>query len=226
MESKSLVMVVSRYNEDVSWLNEYTIPYVIYNKGQPLDQKYNQLMLPNIGGNQRDIFEFIFRNYENLPDLILFVQAKPWDHCRKEVFDELIKKECFVSFESYEKNPVNEAHKKDFDGMYMERNNNWYIHHHYINWGRGGANKVPCIYNSFDQFMQKYYSNYQRLEWIRFSPGSMYMIEKKQALSYSKRFWQRMMDELHRCDMAEGHIIERAMFHILNHTYQERDQYK
>jgi hypothetical protein len=215
------LFIISRFNEDVSWIKKYTnTDYLICNKGEVIPNEPNQIMLDNSGGNQKDIFNFIFMNYNNLPDIMIFVQGLPWDHCREEVFKKLITRDCFTQLESYEANPVNEAHKKDFDGLYMENNNNWYL------WAKGESSDVPRRYKSFDDFMNKYFKNYVHLDWLRFSPGSMYIVEKKQALSYSRKFWQSMLEELPRNNMAEGHLIERAMFYILCHIYQERDDYK
>jgi hypothetical protein len=52
-------LVVSRFNEDISWINNYTSNYIIYNKGEELPSEYNQIMAPNFGGNQYDIFRYI-----------------------------------------------------------------------------------------------------------------------------------------------------------------------
>ena len=74
-------LVVSRYNEDVSWIKTLTDNYIIYNKGEELSSEYNQIIAPNFGGNQYDIFRYIHDNYDNLPELIAFVQGDPFDHC-------------------------------------------------------------------------------------------------------------------------------------------------
>lgn len=215
--------VISRYSEDVSWVKSYTDDYIVYNKGAALGEDYKELLLPNVGNNQRDIFEFIFRNYNNLPEFIAFLQGTPFDHCKKEKFDKIIINEHFTALESYEDNPVTHMHKKDGIGEYMELNDSWYVHHHYINWGRGGPNKIPSVYATFDDFMNSIFKNYQRLEWIRFSPGSQYLIEKKNALYYPRKFWEHLMNILHRNDMAEGHIMERAMWLILNNKYEIKE---
>lgn len=38
-----MIVIISRYNEDVSWLEEYNFDYIIYNKGNELDKKYNHI---------------------------------------------------------------------------------------------------------------------------------------------------------------------------------------
>lgn len=68
-------LILSRYKEDFSWIKEYTDNYFVYNKGEVIEGDYRILNVENIGGNQRDIFKFIIDNYENLPELMAFVQA-------------------------------------------------------------------------------------------------------------------------------------------------------
>jgi hypothetical protein len=66
-------LVISRFNEDVSWINNYPSNYIIYNKGEKLPKSYKQKMVPNSGANQYDIFDYIYTNYDKLPDLIAFM---------------------------------------------------------------------------------------------------------------------------------------------------------
>ena len=57
MKKIKAFLVISRFNEDVSWINDYTSNYIIYNKGEKLPKPYKQKLLPNFGANQYDIFK-------------------------------------------------------------------------------------------------------------------------------------------------------------------------
>ena len=103
-------------------------------------------------------------------------------------------------------------HIKGVDGGYMERNDSWYISAH------NGTYNLTCKYNSFDEFMNKYFSNYSHIEWIRFTPGSQYIVTKEQCLFYPKSFWESLMNELNINRATEGHIIERALYMIFNNS--------
>jgi len=212
MKKPKSKVIITRFNEDYSWIKEYTDNYIIYNKGIPI-QEERVINTENIGGNQRDILEYIFENYENLPRLMGFIQAYPFDHCKKEIFDKLIYAENFTPLEYYGKIPANNYENRDENGGFMERNNSWYISAH------NKSNNQTCKYTSFDEFMTKYFPNYVSLEWIRFTPGSQYIIEKEQALNYPKEFWQLLMNELNGYNMTEAHIIERALYYILKGKY-------
>ena len=56
MKKIKAFLIISRFNEDISWINNYTSNYIIYNKGENLPETYKQKMVPNFGGNQYDIF--------------------------------------------------------------------------------------------------------------------------------------------------------------------------
>ena len=203
-------LIVSRYSEDVSWIRDYTDDYIVYNRGKDDIDSFKTKRVENIGGNQRDIFEFIYENYENLPDLMAFVQGDPFDHCKKEKFDKLIGNDKFTALESYEDITPNGAMRIDEHGGFEEINNSWYVPAH--NDSRGQT----CKYANLNQFMMLYFDNsWKHRNWIRFTPGSQYIIEKKQALRYPKSFWMHMMNELPRFDMTEAHIIERSLIMIL-----------
>lgn len=210
--------IISRYMEDYKWISKYTKNFIIYNKGLPIldDKKIRNVQ--NIGSNQRDIFYFAFNNYNSLPDIMIFIQAFPFDHCKEEVFKKLIQNNFFTPIEYYENSAFGAWSQRDYDGGYMEINNSWYIdtiNNYY---------KQTCRYHSFDQFMNKYFENYKRLEWIRFTPGSQYIVEKKQILQYPKLFWEKLMNELDSKTPTEGHIIERALYYIFTGAYKLKEE--
>lgn len=201
-------IIISRYKENFDWVKEYTDDYLVYNKGVPIDGDFHILNVPNIGGNQIDIFRYIIDHYDNLPSLMAFIQANPRDHCKKEIFDKLIYNEKFTSLEYYGPEPSNGSEGRTLEGEFLEFNDNWYIAAHNSTYG------LTCKYGSFDAFMMRHFSNYQHREWLRFCPGSQYLITKDQAKKYSLNFWKSMYNELPEKNMTEAHIIERALYYI------------
>lgn len=201
-------IIISRYNEDVNWVKDYPFEHIIYNKGSKLDDTFNVLDIENIGNNQRDIFSFIYENYDNLPDVMVFTQGNPFDHCNKTKFDMLINSNEFTPLESFENIIQSHAQILDTDGGYMEINNSWYIDAHNRTFNQ------TCAWASFDEFMNKHFINYNRCEFNRFTPGSQYIIPKNSALFYSRNFWKYLMDILYKNNMTEGHIIERSLLKI------------
>jgi hypothetical protein len=228
---KKCFFVVSRYNEDVSWLKNYTNKHIIYNKGNDDLKEYNSIRVDNIGANQYDICSYIYDNYDNLPDTIAFVQGNPYDHCVKEKFDKIISNNWFAPLESYEHLKESNAHKKcEFiDWGYMEINNSWYISAHNQHIAKKGF-KVRCPYNSFDDFMTSFFYDYKHIHWLRFAPGAQYLVEKERCLQYSRTFWSNLMHIFPHDKLINGgteaHIIERALWLIFSGFFRPRDKPK
>ena len=211
--------VISRYNEDFNWIYNYTENFLIYNKGEPIEGDSRILNVSNIGKNIRDIPEFIYSKYDNLPDLILFIQANPWDHCKKEIFDELIQRDTFTPIEYYGAIPANSWEGRTLDGGFMEINNSWYIS------ATKPETDTECKYSSFDEFMNKYFDNYAAMEFIRFAPGAQYLITKEEGLQYPRSFWESLKLEMQGRNSIEGYIIERALWLIFTHPFNLRKEF-
>lgn len=208
-------LVVTRFDEDYDWVQYYTDNYIIYNRGTPITEADKRIYnTKNVGGNQRDLLHYCYKNYATLPDVIGFIQANPYDHCKKSVFDKLITNTTFTPLEYYGTTPANKWEKRDADGGYMELNNSWYIGAH------NSSQSQDCKYGTFDEFMETYFEDYTRLGWLRFTPGSQYIVTKEQILNYPRVFWYRLMKELStRKSPTEAHIIERALYYILTGKY-------
>jgi hypothetical protein len=214
------IFVISRYKEDLSWISNYTDSYIVYDKSGDQNNDFRFVSSPNIGGNQRDISRFAYDNYEHLPDIMIFLQAYPFDHCKQDVFDALVKKTAFTAIEYYGSIPANGWEQRTEDGEYMEINNNWYIEAHNFSHGK------TCPYTSFDEFMNKYFSDYTHLDWLRFPPGSQFIVPRKNILHYPKVFWFSLMNEMNELNGTTAHVVERALWYILSNNYTLREEYE
>ena len=72
-------LVIARYSEDLSWIDNVNCQYLIYNKGLPLD--ISSISTTNIGRESETYLRYIKDNYHNLPNIIIFAQGNPFDHC-------------------------------------------------------------------------------------------------------------------------------------------------
>ena len=75
--SKSLI--ISRFNEDISWLDEFiNFKIIIYNKGEKISENKSQhiLELPNLGRESHTWIYHIVKNYDNLDDINIFLQGR------------------------------------------------------------------------------------------------------------------------------------------------------
>lgn len=214
------LFLINHYEKDFRWVTDYTENYLVYNKNKKSPFRGHPAMMDvdNFGVNIYDMFHFFYYNYYTLPDLIVLLQDDPFDHCQKEIFDELIKRNRFTPLENYGTEPANGYEKRDFDGGFLEINNNWFIPAHNATHG------LSCKYDSLDSFMNKYFSNYRHVDWIRFAPGGQYIVEKAQILHYPMRFWFWLMLEFDKPNMTEAHIVERCLWMIFQCTLKVKKE--
>ncbi len=72
-------IIVSRYDEDISWLEEYKdFNIYIYNKGANIETKHSNkvLSLPNVGRESHTWIYHIVENYNNLDAVNIFLQGR------------------------------------------------------------------------------------------------------------------------------------------------------
>jgi hypothetical protein len=71
-------VVVSKYNEDISWTDRFTPHLILYDKSQnPVTQA---IRLPNHGREADTYLKYILTNYTKLPEIVVFCQGKIDDH--------------------------------------------------------------------------------------------------------------------------------------------------
>ena len=76
------LIIVSRYNEDINWLQPVMNNTIIINKGKQLNIN-NEIPLENVGRESHSYLCYIINAYDNLPDILVFTQADISDHREK-----------------------------------------------------------------------------------------------------------------------------------------------
>mmetsp|Transcript_63666 Transcript_63666/g.129715 ORF Transcript_63666/g.129715 Transcript_63666/m.129715 type:complete len:600 (-) Transcript_63666:28-1827(-) len=83
-----VVLVVARYHEDVQWLDALQdLPTILYNRGGSdtlLPQRRDNLRImsqENTGREDEVMLRHIVDNYDNLPEITVFLQGWPFLHC-------------------------------------------------------------------------------------------------------------------------------------------------
>jgi len=76
-------IVISRYNEDLSWIKDINsdIKVFIYNKSDE-SIAYEHKQLPNIGREGETYLRHIIENYDSLSENIILSQGCPFDHSK------------------------------------------------------------------------------------------------------------------------------------------------
>lgn len=79
---KQVEFVVAHYNEDLSWLSEVQASVSVYTKGTPATHitPLRHTILPNIGREGHTYLHHIITYYNDLPEVVVFVQGRVDDH--------------------------------------------------------------------------------------------------------------------------------------------------
>lgn len=193
--------IVSRYNQDIDWLKEYTDDVVLYDRSE--EPLANAIVVPNIGTDIADKLRFIIENYDNLPDVAVYTKANLFKYITKEEFDKVKDNKTFTplltQFHSTTKSGVVDI--SYYHGrMYHEINNLWYLGAH------------PVKYEEHAEELQRMLGIYG-LSYLPFAPGSNYILPKENILKHSKDFYDRLRNYL-MWDRypGEAQIIERGLF--------------
>src|ERR1035437_4206005 len=180
MKITNSFLVVSNFNNDISWVPEYTDNYVIYNKiGEiPKNIDSNKVIESSkLGCAAYDWCKYISDNYENLPDMVQLVKGNVFPrHLSQESYDKLCNNNYFTPIEDYkENNPIYPRSIFSCDGGWMEFNDSWYANHL--------KSKYFYDYNDFLSFV--YQDPFIPL-YIRFAPGGCYIVSKMQIQKIPK----------------------------------------
>lgn len=235
--------VISRYNHDLSWLPEYTTDPIIYDRSE--ERVEGSIDVPNLGSDIYDKLSFIIDNYDNLPDVTCLIKANLFKYVTKQEFDLIKDnttftpiftkhhKETWKDLESTrlqlmqgiekipnpelreiyyrlnqispnEKAPTKRFSFYDEDGMYNELNIPAFINTHPLK--NGNIRLVDEIQELMGVKGQEY---------LKFAPGSNYILPKKNIMQNSKEFYIKLRSYLDwSVYPAEAMIIERGLYTI------------
>jgi hypothetical protein len=85
-----ILVVISKYNENVEWVNHIKHDYIIYDKSETPIQ--NSIKRPNVGREAETLCNYIVTHYNNLPDITIFLQADPRSNPPLNTIEECIDK--------------------------------------------------------------------------------------------------------------------------------------
>lgn len=205
----SYKIVVARYTENIEWLNSEKSNCIIYNKGNKLNID-NEILLENVGRESESYLQYIITNYDNLPDVVVFTQARISDH---KGFDDInylinIKNEAL----NYSKSNNFFIHNdvgcdSDWDKEWNLRGNCYYLKDNYKN------NNPITFYQWW--FKTNIYVNYPNP--IAFYPNAIFAVKKEYIINKSIEYYKRLILEVnHHIDPTEGHFLERSWYYIFS----------
>lgn len=184
--NSTLQVVVIRYSKDCSWVKSLKVnSVVVINKS--IDNIPEQTMkIPNIGGMEATVFQYIYNNYENLYDYYAFLQDDPFDDCSDIIYR------------------INSLKNKNqyFTQRYWKDSKK----HSYVLEKYNFTNEF--IKDSFKLLFNEEYTD----EYIFYPPNSQYMVSKEKILQRPKEFYLKCYDYITRTEIIyspEAHFFER-----------------
>ena len=181
-------IVVARYNENLEWTKNF-LNVIVYNKGNPLSDDFNQKYLNNVGREGHTYYTHIYDNYDNLADYTIFLQGNPFDHSPNII----------SNLNKY----VNNTNLSiDFE----------FLSEHVLH-----CNLTGCSHHSglplIDTYEKIFGERNKNMD-FKFGAGAQFIVSKKKILQRPKEFYLKIIEMLNKdINPIEGFVIER--FHKL-----------
>jgi len=180
----NFTIVIARYNENIEWTKQFP-NVIIYNKGEKLEDTFNQIQLDNVGREGHTYYKYIFDNYDNLDDYTIFLQGNPFDHS-PNIISNLNKfinnKELNIDFEFLSE-------------CFLFCNLRGCPHHP----------GLPLI-----DIYEKLFNERRTDMYFHFGAGAQFIVSKKAILNRPKEYYLKIVEMLQNdIDPIEGYVIER-----------------
>jgi len=208
----SYKIIVARYNENIDWLNEEFSNCIIYNKGDPLKplNLSNEIMLNNVGRESETYLNYIITNYNNLPDVIVFTQARISDHRGKDDVEYLLKLKD-QAFE-YGKSIPPITHFSNHKNLYCW-DREWNVHNERYELHNNYKNNERISF--YDWFILNINSNYPNP--INIYSNGIFAVKRELILKNSIEYYKKLITYVsHNINPAEGHFFERSWYYIFD----------
>jgi hypothetical protein len=220
-------LIVSNYNSDLEWLkitydHGFSSKNIIIYDRSDVEKNWSHLGIsirsPNVGENIYDMMRFIVENYDNLPNISIFIKGNLFSRLE----DDGISTNYYTTPEKFFRSlhaeyflPIERFHPStSFNingGGYIEPS--WYQH------------QAPSKYfTSYSQLMELLFENPINPEFIRFAPGGNYVVPKGNILKYSKSLYEKLMLYCSHCEVVctEAYLIERSLYAIWTEDLVEK----
>jgi len=207
--SMSYKIIVARYNENIEWLEKDFDNCIVYNKGEKLNIQ-NEIALENVGRESETYLNYIISNYDSLPDVVVFTQARIDDHYENADINYLInlKKCAFANnkSQSFMTHYQNQIHNDPWNAEWNLTYGKYFLENNY-------KNNVPLTFKEW--FKKHIHHDYPNP--IHIYRSGIFAVKKELILNKPKDFYERLILELnHHSDPTEGHFFERSWYYIFH----------
>jgi hypothetical protein len=204
----SYKIIVARYNENIEWLKSEMSNCIVYNKGNKL-QMENEIILENLGRESETYLHYIITNYYNLPDVVVFTQARISDHKGSDDINYLINIKNQALCHSKSQNFI--RHNDVGVHKYLDKNwnlceNGYYLKDNY-------KNNNPIKFSEW--FKTNINVNYPNP--INIYLNAIFAVKKENIINKPIEYYKKLILEVnHHINSTEGHFFERSWYYIFN----------
>ncbi|MFC2970449.1 DUF3431 domain-containing protein [Acidimangrovimonas pyrenivorans] len=211
---------ISFYEGSLDLLKYADDDFFIYFKGEENRAAHEafaderKAWIPNTGYNLHAYLDFIIRNYEDLPDIVVFCKNSTYPrHVSEAVFARLSQRNVYtpiVDPESWEGMRFPVAVRSSA-GDFLEINDSWYAR------GRRGR-----YFDDFDSFFSFIFAGAACPTYLRFGPGGNAVVPRSNILLRSRAFYQNLLSFIDNEPLAlESFFIERSFDAIFCAPFEE-----
>ena len=179
---------------------------IIYNKGDKLDIN-NEIFLENVGRESETYLHYIITNYSNLPDVVVFTQARISDHKHGEINYLInIKNEALQHNKSQNFYIHNEGTNRHCNKIWNLRQDGYFLKDNYKN------NNPITFVEWFKNNIDINYPNPIYLYW-----NAIFAVKKENIINKPIEYYKKLILEVnHHINSTEGHFFERSWYYIFN----------
>lgn len=228
----SRFFIITDYNHlpnniEESWISRFVEQdddYLIYDRADRWQESSHIKKQVNVGENIYDFAYFIVENWNNLPDIMIFVKADVVPrHCGEEKFSKLIESEKYTPIENYVRSvskyyPGAYAYVDDYDGYWENKREIDYLLSN-IHQGRR--------FLSYKSFLDEVFEDASVSDYIRFAPGGNHLIPRSSVIRYNKYFYEMLKDITSwEVRPGEAFLLERAIYTLYTNDFKIREKYR
>ena len=97
----------------------------------------------------------------------------------------------------------------------MEINDSWFIKDH--------PRREYSIFKTYNEALDHVFKNAYHPQFVKFSPGGMYIVERERLLCYSRDFWKNLMNIVsNHANQPDACIFERMLWTIFSCCFEAR----
>lgn len=194
--------MVSRYNQDVNWIGQYSPSMILYDRSD--DPVPGSNIVPNIGTDIADKLHFIITNYNNLPSVSVYTKANLWKYISQPEFDRVKNNQSFTPLLTKNHKVYKDDKGKDVclykDDIYWEINNLWYLNQHPV---KHDPKEIQAL------------MGIDKMEYVPFAPGSNYILTAEDIRRHPVEFYIKLYNYLTWAVYpGEAQVIERGLYNI------------